>query len=76
LLARACAAQGKRPEAVEAWRDAVACQPKEGGLVLELARAQRDAGDRDGARATLEKLPPDSPQSEQARLLRQELERP
>jgi tetratricopeptide (TPR) repeat protein len=76
LLARACAAQGKRPEAVEAWRDAVACQPKEGGLVLELARAQRDAGDRDGARATLEKLPPDNPQSEQARLLRQELERP
>ncbi|MFM8583916.1 MAG: tetratricopeptide repeat protein, partial [Planctomycetaceae bacterium] len=75
LLARACSAQGKPAEAVEAWRDAVECQPKETGLVLELARAQRDAGDRDGARATLEKLPPDSPQAEQARSLRQELEK-
>jgi len=76
LLARACAAQKKFSEAVEAWRDAVDCNPGEASLRLELARAQQAVGDREAARATLNQIPADSPQAEDARQLRADLEKP
>jgi tetratricopeptide (TPR) repeat protein len=76
LLGDARSAQKKPAEAIDAYATALELKPKKDAPIrLKLARAQKDAGRNDDAKATLDALLKSNPDNEDARALRDEIDR-